>query len=884
MPIATAFPKLRVLLRNLLRRQRVDRELEAELNSTWEMLVEEKLAEGMPPEAARRAARRELGGIDQVKESVRDVRVGARLDRLAHDARAAGRALLAARGFTGAAIGTLTIGLTLCTVMLTVLNAYFVRGVPYPEADRLFSVQYSPGGHEAPRGLQQLDWIALDAIIEHTVAWDLDVFYLTDASRPEQAPGAWITPGFIDGFGVRPVVGRNFEREDFRSGRPQVALISHRLWQSRFGGDEGVVGRRFQAYVSDRPDEPETFTIVGVLPEGFWHLNAYTDVLVPLRAPTYPYFVRLRAGVPPDGAAERITALVRAGAQGVAPGWRVALESAQDRYVAAMRPVIRALTLAVGLVLLITCANVAMLFLVRAVRRGPEVALRLALGASRGQVARLLLFEGLLLGGAATAAALAGGRSVMAWLGPQVEQQLQRTVPGGLAGFELGGMVIAGTALCGLLGTLLFTAAPLAMAWRTSPSLARSGHAHADSAVRVRARSLLVVCEVAASLALLTGSVLLVSSAQRLLRVDFGIEAEQTIAASLSLRPRSYPDPDSRGAFFERLHRRLEEVPGFEHVALGNAWPLQQPTPEGLERESAGGVVTAEAAVIAVSAGYFDTLGVRLLEGRAVDRRDRWGTERVAMVSDTLARRLAPESSIVGERIRILRAPGAGMHGPEAVEQPAPAELLVVGVVGDVRQTHADELLADLYVPLLQGGPRFAWVLARVPALSPAWEQEIWAAVADIDASVALGSPSLLQTGVDEERARPRFLAALLSAFAGFAALLALLGVYSVISYAVRQRRREVAVRMAVGARPAAVARLFLQQGAFVLGAGLVLGIACALLVGRTLEGQLYGVRAGDPLVLLLTTLAFAGCGLLAIAWPALRATAIDPAVTLRAD
>lgn len=877
-----AWSKLRTLFRNLLQRERVERDLDDELGSYLEMLVEEKLAAGMSPADARRSARLEIGGIEQVKEIVRDERAGAWLDRLLHDARTAARSLRKAHGFAGVAIITLAVGLALCTVMLAVLNAYFVRGLPYPDAGRLFSVQYGPSGQPGPRGLAQLDWSSLDDVVEETIAWDLDMFYLTDTTRPEQAPGAWVTPGFIGGFGARPALGRSFEPTDFQNGRPQVAIISHRLWQNRFAGDEGVVGRRFTAYVSDRPDEPETFTIVGVLPEGFWHFNGYTDVLVPLRAASYPYYARLRNGVAPTVAEARITALVRSGDTGLDADWRVSLISAQGRYVAAMRPMMRALTLAVGLVLLITCANVAMLFLVRAVRRGPEVALRLALGASRGQVARMLFLEGLLLGGLATVLALIGGHLTIAWIGPHVEQQLQRSVPGGLSSFEVGGAVLVGTMACGLAATIVFMAAPLVMAWRTRPSLAR-GHARGEGAARLRARSLLVVCEVAASVALLSGSVFLISSAYRMLQVDFGIETERTVVASVSLRPRSYPDSASRGSFFARLQQRLEAAPEFELAALSDAAPLQQPATSHVERVAGNEVVTGEAGVTGVTAGYFAALDIPLIEGRVFDGGDRRGGEPVAVASQTLAHRLAPASSLVGRRVRLRRDASSAML-PSNDADATPRDLLVVGVVADVRQSHTDELLADLYLPLVQGGPRFAWILVRAPAPSPVWEAEIWSAVADIDAGVALGAPRVLQAGVDTERARPRFLASLLTAFAAFAGLLSLLGVYSVISYSVRQRRREIAVRMAVGARPATVACLFLRQGATVLAIGLVLGIGCSVFVSRTLEGQLFGVQAGDPLVLALTAAAFAACGLLAIAWPAARATAIDPAVTLRTD
>ena len=288
------------------------------------------------------------------------------LETLLSDCRSAIRSLAHARGFTSVVILTLGIGLALSIAVLTIVNAYLVRGLPYPAADRLYSVQYAQPGAREPRDMQSLDWASLADIVEHPIAWDLDVFYLLGGDYPQSAPGAWVTPGFVAGLGIHAAVGRGFEPADFGAGRPVVALISHRLWQSRFGGDEKVLGARFDAYVSDRPDEPESFEIVGVLPNDFWHLNPYTDVLAPLRAPTYPYMVRLKSGVSAALAADRITRLVRAGSSGLAADWQARLISTHDSYTAAARPLLFAVSAAAGLVLLIACANIAVLLLVRA--------------------------------------------------------------------------------------------------------------------------------------------------------------------------------------------------------------------------------------------------------------------------------------------------------------------------------------------------------------------------------------------------------------------------------------------------------------------------------------------------------------------------------------
>ncbi len=224
------------------------------------------------------------------------------------DLRHAVKLLRRSPGFSAIALGTLGAGLGLCVCVAAVVDAYLLRAMPYPESDRLYDVRYGQPGRPGPTGMEKLDWSGLSDILEHAIAWDLDQFTLRGAPYAEGASGAWVTPGFVEGLGIRAARGRGFEAADFKEGGPAVALISHRLWQTRFAGDGGIVGRRFEAFVNDRPNEVETFTIIGVLPEGFWHFNAFTDVLAPLKAPTFPYMVRLREGVPASLAAERIGA------------------------------------------------------------------------------------------------------------------------------------------------------------------------------------------------------------------------------------------------------------------------------------------------------------------------------------------------------------------------------------------------------------------------------------------------------------------------------------------------------------------------------------------------------------------------------------------------
>jgi putative ABC transport system permease protein len=774
-------------------------------------------------------------------------------------------------GFTALAVLTLGVGLALCITVLSVANAYVIRGLPYPAADRLYRVDYAARGQNPPRGLEALDWASLADIVETPVAWDLDVFYLLGKGVTEPTPGAWVTPGYLPALGLRTTLGRLFTPEDYRSGAAAVALISHRLWQTRFGGDPNVLGQRLQAYVSDRPDEPEALTIVGVLPADLWHFNAYTEVIAPLRDVSYPYLVRLRTNVPVAIAVERMSALVRAGLPAAPRDFAVTLTSQQAAYTETVRPMLWAVAVSAGLILLIAGANVAVLMLIRGRHREKELAVRLALGATHRGLARLLALEGAVIGAAATIAAIGAAAAALRLMGPSFERFLERRVPGGLEALSVDGTVLAGAILCGVVITTLATLAPL-VALRASSlqsTLTLLSRAATDAPRAGRARTLLIGVEIAASLTLLSGAALMAQTAFRMLRVDFGVNADQAVTASLSLRQRSYPAPADRAAFYDRLIAQLDDVAGNSGAALGDWWPLQGSRPRQVETGGAPRTI-GSASIFAVSAGYFDTLGMTLREGRDFDARDRIGGEPVVVVSESLAQRLWPRAPAVGQRLSIRP------DEPGDVQ-----EHLVIGVVNDVRQTHADTDTSDAYLSLAQRAGRFAFLYLRQPR-SPTWENEIREAVAAVDAEVALGAPRSLGLGIEQERAKPRFLAFLLAVFAGLACVMALVGVHGVIAYAVRQRRREIAIRMAIGASGRAVTRLFVRQGARVLAAGLLSGIAGALALGRVLRSQLFGVEPGDPWILSTAVAAFAATALAAIWWPAARSAATDPALVLK--
>ena len=793
------------------------------------------------------------------------------------DLRLAVRSLTHARGFTATAILTLGLGLTLCASAMVVVRAYLFSDLPYPAADRLYTIRYAPPGQPQPEDMEALDWSSLNDVIEHPVAWDLDAFYLLGGENAEMTPGAWVTPGFVQGLGINPAIGRGFDQSAFLKGNSNVALISHRLWQSRYGGDPAVVGRTFMAYVSDRPEEAESFTIIGVLPQGLWHFNNYTDILAPLRAPTYPYMVRLRTGVTAETAAARITSLVRTGAANVPQNWRAEVVSAHAQYVASVRPLLRTVTTAAALVLLVACGNLATLLLIRATRRQKEIAVRNALGAGRWAIARMLLVEALVLGTAASLLALFATGLTLDAITPLVQQQLGRTAPGGATALAIDTRVLLVVLGAGLLTATICALAPLttALGPRLLGALQSGGRTTTDGVGPQRIRAALIALEIAASLTLVAGSTLMVRTVITLLRTDLGFSGERILNTSVTLRQNRYPDAASRLAMFERMAATLGSLPGAESVGMTTAWPLQQARlhPVGTPEAS---VATTRAAIQGVNDTYFDALAIPISAGRAFTRSDRLGTEPVALVSDTLARRLWPDGNAVGRRIVVPQDQDEG--------EPIAVTRMVVGTVRDVRQIPADEDLADVYVPILQTPGRFAFLLLRTAGAPANWLSPVRAAFRELDPEIAVQGGRPLSITMKEATSRPRFLAWLLGSFAGIAALLALVGAYGVIAYAVRQREREIAVRLAIGADPARITRLFLRQGSWILLAGLVLGLIGVLAGSRLIESQLYGVTPRDPATLAAAVAAFATAGLIAIWWPARRAAATDPAIALRSE
>jgi putative ABC transport system permease protein len=799
------------------------------------------------------------------------------LDDLGRDVRLAARALRRTPAFTTIAVASLVLGLTLAAVTLAVTNAYLVRSLPYPAADRLYHVLYAPPGPFEPGGLSAMDWSSVADVVEHPITAAGETLYLSDGGYAQPSRAFRVNRGFLDALGVRAVLGRTFTNEELSPSSDPVAMLGYALWRDRFGGDSAIIGRQFRADVGEQGGESRTFRVVGVLPPGFWfgrESSALVDVLLPLQAPARTYLVRLRDGVTVSLAERRLTEAARAVATSVPSDWTgVHLESAHERYVGALRPVLLGTTVAALLVLAIACVNVSVLVLLRALQRQKEMSVRIALGAGRRHIVRLLVAESGLLCVVSVGLVVLITRLAFRFLSPLIEAQLGRPAPRGPSAIGIDSTVLLVVAGTGMLIALSLSLIPLATPWhrRLAETLRSAGRHGTDGTSMRRVRSVLIGFELAGSLVLLVGCGLMVRSLLEMAQTDLGVRIDGVVRARVVVPSHAYPDQASLYAFYERVTERAATLargrvaltswpPFFESMAM----PLvADGTPDTAPR----------AGVITVGPDYFSVVGTGIREGRSFTPVDRLGSEPVAIVSQTLARRLWPNTSALGHRIRAVEGSGSS--------EPAARWRTVVGVAQDVRQTYADPELGDVYLPFYQIPPeRFGTFYLRTDVRPPVVESRLRSALGESD-------PLAIVRGVadvgseNRQLAGTRFLTLALSAFAAFAAILAVVGMYGVIAYAVLQRRREFAIRIALGATRQAVTRLSMRAGSVVLACGLACGVLAAAAAGRVLQSRLYGVPPFDVWTVVAASVLMGAAGVLAIWWPARRAAAVDPVTVL---
>lgn len=784
-------------------------------------------------------------------------------------------ALRRSPAFTFGVIVPLSLAFSLAAIIVAVANAYLIRPLPYPAADRVYHVMYAPPGPWEPRGLSGMDWAAVGDIIEYPLATAADTFFTIDGPAAPPLRGRRVTFGLLAGLWIQPVAGRLLVESDFqKTGEPPV-LIGYSVWRDRFGSDPAAIGRPLRT--ETEAGRAEQFRIAGVLPRDFYIGGDSTqpiDIVVPMDDSARRYYmVRLRPGVPPTLAERRLTEVALRVATDVPSDWSgVHLESAHERYAGRLRPVLIGITVAAALLLLIALANVAVLVVLRTARRQKEIALRLALGSTNGRLLRLLAAETCALLVIALSIALLVSRSALAFLAPLIEAQLGRPAPGGPDSVAIDAAVLFIVAASGTFAVVMFTLLPLAFLrqGRLAKVLQRSGTATSDGVGMQRLRSTMLVVELAVTVVLLVGCGLMISSVARMGRTDLGFEPHHLARARISLRPVDYTEPRSYSRFFERFIERADTAAS---PVVFSSWPPFAEFPEhAIEVEGRDGQVL-NAGFVNVGPKYFATLGIRLRSGREFTSNDLPSSASVAVISESLAKRLWPGGDALGRRLRQIQVT------PRGHEPPGPWQT-IVGVAADVRQNYGDSNLHDIYSPWIPD-LRFGSFYTRTSLPLTFVTRVLRRAAGDIDPRAVVNDLRAV-TNENRQLAGAEFLSMMLAGFATVAVAIAVLGLYGVTAYSVQQRERELAIRMALGAGRRAIAWLFLRESGAVLAAGLVTGLGGAVAAARVLEHQMFGVQRFDVSTLIATSVLMAATWLIATWWPARRAAQKDPALSLK--
>jgi putative ABC transport system permease protein len=884
--------RLASFVRNLVRRDRVEHDLDEELRAFVEQTAEEKQNAGLSPKEARRAALIDLGGMEQVKERVRDARSGSTIDQLRQDASFAVRMLRRNPVFAVIAVTTLALGVGATTAVFSVVDTVVFRRLPYQEPDRLVKIcGTGPQDRSCDDdvSLEEFESLRDDSDTFQQIAADDGTgatIMRADGSRESVGVGL-VSQNWLSTLGVRPLVGRDFAPAETQPGRDRVVILTHDYWRRRFKSDANVLGTALAL-------DGAVHTVIGVLPPNV--LRSYADVLKPLVMTGYAdgsldVFARLKPGLTLAQARAAVAIIgQRLDRQSPAgrSGRRLDVEPLDRYYAAVQRKAAQGLLLmlgAVGLVLLIACANVANLLLARATARRRESVIRSALGASRGRLVRQFLVETMLLfvlgGGLGICAARLSLDSLaaLAVSGGYVPERMSVAIDLRVVGVSL---VVA------LFTGLAFGLAPALEASRVDLAAGLRGAARAlTGAPRGgRARRVLIVSELALLLVLLTGFGLLMRSFERVYTASGGFNPDHVLITG-SDGGRSFPQAM---VFWRAAIERARGTAGVTSVALTSRPPVHGARRQHIAIEGrpvASSDEAAQAGDVLISAEYLQTLGIPLLKGRAFTDADNERSRPVVIISESLARRHFPNEEPLGRRVRLLeRSPMTCCSAPAAVEG---VWREIVGVVGNVRQANLDEEPAltvyrpysqivehDMYLLVrtgssAQAAPVAANLQSRLTSLDPS--REWW----DVRA--------MAQVIRDSESIRlRRFVLILLGTFAAIALILGAVGMYGVASSAVAERTKEIGVRMALGATRPAIFRQMLGDMLVLATAGVALGSAGALTLTHLIRAMLFGISATDPMTYGAVAALLAAVVLLATYLPARRATQVDPMVALRDD
>jgi predicted permease len=861
-------------LRRTLRPARFDAEMEEEMRAHRELEAQALARSGMTADEARRHAAIAFGSAEAQKEQVRDRRLGRTIHEFAADTRYAFRQFRNAPGFTAIAMATLALGIGASTAVFSMLDGLLLRPMPYPEPDRvalLLEVIPKDKINNASGGAF-IDWRTHQRSFEAiclTSSIQKNIRYGTTLERLE---GAEVTHEYFGVFRIKPILGRTFlDSEDKPGGDNRVVVITEDYWKTRFGASQNVLGAT--VVVDEIPH-----TVIGVVPSDYIEPDARFYVPAVAQAEesgkysrTFHWAVVVGRLLPGVSLAQAEADLkgIKERLQPQYPVWKkdwsVAVRAPRPLMAQNTAPVLAMLGGAVGLVLLISCANVANLLLAKGTQREKEMALRTALGASRGRLMRQVLTESVwlaLIGGAA-------GVMLSAWGIDVLRGATAKSLPPALAP-QLDWRVLGTAVGVSVLTGIIFGTLPAWRSGRASVNDAlKNGGRSATSSGGTRTQATLVVAEVALTFVLLTAAGLLLRSLTQLVTADPGFQPAQALAFDLSLPQATYPTPESRFAFSQRLQERLRALPGVENVGTAMSLPFAG---GGYGENFARGDRTPTyddpgGRVDYVSPGYLQTLGARLLAGRWLDEKDnRADGPRVAIVNERVAQTLYPGEMPVGKQIRV-----SGVLWE------------IVGVIATVpgRSKDATSTLFAYFPQAFDSSSYSVVVRSSAPAsLVPA----VRSALRELDQGLPMANVRTLDQAMYDSLKLRRTVLGVIGAFAGASLILACIGLYGVMSYSVSTRTRELSIRMALGAERRDLVKMVMGEGFRMVLVGLVIGVGVAAAVTRLLNSQLYATSGYDPLVWGCCLLVFCGVAAFACWWPARRATRTDALAALRAD
>jgi predicted permease len=873
--------------RTWLSPRRVDQEFAHELQTHLDMLTDENIRRGMPPEEARRAARIKLGGVTQLKETNRELRGLPFIETFFQDARYALRMLRKNPGFTAVAVLTLALGIGANTAIFSVVYAVLLKPLPYANPDQLvsaFAADTQEGVPEDGTSYPNFEeWRAQNHVFSELATIDFHQLTLTGRGKPSEVNTCVVTPEHFAVLDVKPLQGRVFFPEDGKRGAPPVVIVSENLWRGTLGADPKILGSSI--ILDKRP-----FTVVGIMPASFRSpfINSKPEVWIPLvQDPLFgswmarrgghwlAVFARLKPGVSiaqAQAEMDAISARLASEYPAENKGWTVRLVPMQKEIVGDVRTALLVLLGAVGLVLLIACANIANLLLTRATSRSKEIAVRIALGAGRARIIRQMLSETAVLG-------LLGGiiGIALAYAGVQALSSLMPEGLPRLNAIRVDNFVLVFALALSAASSVAFGLVPAMFSANSNiqANLREGGGGSGESGNRRRARSFLAASEIALAMVLLVGAGLLLRSFSKLTAVSPGFNADHLVKAEISLPQYQYSTPQQWIAFSDELLARVQAQPGMKDTAVAIPLPIVNGkinlafdivgTPPASEGES------RLADYASVSPEYLRVMGIPLLAGRFFSQQDIFSASQVSVISKTFAQRYFPNQDPIGKRLNFGFPPNGDVDRE------------IVGIVGDVRDVSLGEAPGPMmYVPYAQAPFWGANLVVKSTLSTDAVAAAIRQEVQKIDKDLPITEVGKMPDFIDASVSQQRFRTFLLGLFAAMALVLAATGIFGVIAYSVACRTNEIGIRVALGASRSAILRMILRETLLLTLAGLLVGVPCALAASHLIGHLLFGVSANDPLTLATVAFILAAVATLAGYIPARRAMQVDPMLALR--